>query len=135
MEKVLKIWEGELERYKLDDLQKKPDPGSWSLGQVYLHLINATLNFHLQQARQCLKSTENGEKRKNFKGISTYHILRSLPPIKIKVPASEFYTPKQAESKVEIENGLYEVRKQMNLFWMNLSRKSKERPSILVFHS
>lgn len=107
------LWESQLANYTFEQLLKKPDAESWSLGQVYIHLINATLGFHLKQAEICLGSNENQSKRKNFKGIMTYHILGAIPPIKIKVPPSDAYTPQQPESIAQIKDGLNAVKKEM----------------------
>ena len=81
----------------------------------FIHLINSTLSFHLQQVKTCLENKEHSEKKKNFKGIMTYTILGSFPPIKIKVPPSEFYSPLQPESKAQIIKGLSKVKTEMEL--------------------
>lgn len=113
--KTLELWKTELTEYDLQTLLKKPNSESWSMGQVYIHLINSTLNFHLQQVKSSLEHQENAEKSKNFRGFITYNILGSFPPIKIKVPASEFYTPKQPESKDQLLKGLNKVKMEMEL--------------------
>lgn len=108
--KGIEIWEKEVEKYDFEKLLKKPSSDSWSLGQVYVHLINATLHFHLMQIEICLKSDSNQSEKKNFKGFMTYKILGSFPPVKIKVPDSETYTPKQPVSKAQIIEGLAAVK-------------------------
>tara|TARA_R110002033_G_scaffold170646_3_gene213663 strand:+ start:89 stop:619 length:531 start_codon:yes stop_codon:yes gene_type:complete len=113
--KTLEFWNNELNKYDIDTLLEKPNSESWSMGQVYIHLINSTLNFHLQQVKTCLENKEHSEKKKNFKGIMTYNILGSFPPIKINVPPTEFYTPKQPENKEEIIKGLSKVKTEMEL--------------------
>lgn len=113
-DQIMCIWQDELNKYSLESLKKKPTPNSWSLGQVYVHLIDGTLNFHLQQAEHCLSKFENDAKRKNFKGFITYHVLGSIPPIQIKVPPSEGYTPKQPEGIEEIKEGLMKVKAKMH---------------------
>ena len=116
LNQTLLIWQSALDDYKLETLLKKPSEGSWSLGQVYVHLINATLRFHLKQVEKCLSSSEHSDKKKNFKGFMTFRVLGGIPPIKVKVPPSDFYTPKQPTSKEQIREGLGEVREQMK-FW------------------
>lgn len=123
--KTLEFWKNELTKYDLETLLKKPDSESWSMGQVYVHLINSTLNFHLQQVKICLGNTENSGRNKNFRGVMTYHILGSFPPIKIKVLPSEFYTPKQPESKVQIIKGLDKVAEEMRSTLPNLENKKQ----------
>ncbi len=109
-EEVITIWENELDNYTMQELLKKPSDEKWSMGQLYNHLISATLSFHLKQIEACIASDENKNKKKNFKGFITYHILGKMPPIKIKVPPSDAYTPKQPESKDAIAEGLKKCR-------------------------
>lgn len=110
---VIAIWEKGLEQYTPEELGQKPDPGSWSMGQVYNHLVRSTLGFHLNQVNTCLASEENRKKGKNFKGFLTYNVMKSFPPIKIKVPPSETYTPKQPSGKKELEEGLVLMKQRM----------------------
>lgn len=109
----VELWEKELEKYDLERLLKKPDSESWSLGQVYMHLIKASLGFHRAQIETCIKSNENSLARKNFKGFLSFHVLGKFPPIKIKVPASESYTPAQPESISQIKEGLASVKRML----------------------
>ena len=97
--KFISIWEKELDQYSLEDLHKKPDEASWSIGQVYNHLIKSTLGFHLKQAEQCLQSDEHASESKNFRGFLVYNVIKRFPPVKVKVPPSEHYTPGQPESR------------------------------------
>jgi hypothetical protein len=113
-EKTLELWKDELTKYDFQTLLKKPNLESWSMGQVYIHLINSTLNFHLQQVKSCLENQESSEKPKNFRGFMTYNVLGCFPPIKIEVPPTEFYTPKQPENKEQIIIGLDRVKEEMN---------------------
>lgn len=124
-EQTLAFWNNELKKYDLNTLLKKPNSESWSMGQVYVHLIHSTLNFHLKQVNMCLENEEHSEKKKNFKGFMTYSILGSIPPIKVKVPPSEFYTPKQPESIEQILTGLSKVKVEMELTLPKLENKKQ----------
>ncbi len=109
----IKIWEQELPNYEFSDLLKQEDNANWSLGQVYMHLINGTLSFHLKQLELCIHSSENKHLKKNFKGFLSYKLLKGIPPIKIKVPPTPAYTPKQPENIGEITNGLSVLKEKM----------------------
>jgi hypothetical protein len=102
-------WAGALNNYTESDLLKKVTADSWTLGQVYVHLISSVLNFHLKQVETCLASAENREKKKNFKGFMVFNILNGFPPTKIKVPPSDAYTPRQPQSKKELLEGFEKV--------------------------
>jgi DinB superfamily len=112
-EKVYQIWETELQQCSDAQLAKKETDDSWTLGQVYVHLINSTLNFHLKQLETCVSNAENKGKSKSFKGFMAYYLLKGFPPIKIKVPPSDFYTPKVPTSRQELLDGLAKVKVEM----------------------
>ncbi len=106
-------WESALEHYSEKDLQLKPGKESWSVGQVYQHLIDATLGFHLPEVRKCLSTADNHQKRKNFKGFVSYHLIGGFPPVRVKVAPSLSYTPQQPEQKASIRQCLEKVRAAM----------------------
>ena len=95
------------------------------MGQLYNHLIQGTLNYHLPQIEQCINSDTNKSKSKNFKGFLAYRILKGFPPIKIKVPDSDAYTPKQPKSKDEIIKGLETLKRKMEQTLKNLEKNQK----------
>mgnify|MGYP000368541260 CR=1 FL=1 len=123
--KIVEIWEKELDNYDTNQLTQKENAENWSIGQLYKHLIDGTLNFHLQQVNLCINSTENKSKKKNFKGFLAYNLLNGFPPIKIKVPASETYTPKEPESVDELKNGFQKLRQEMENVLENLKKDKK----------
>lgn len=112
-EQVYSYWLDELAKYSDNQLEFNIDSESWTIGQLYMHLINSTLNFHLKQVGVCISSSENRKGRKSFKGIYCFIFLKKFPPIKIKVPPSEAYTPKQPESKAIIVAGFQNVKEEM----------------------
>ena len=114
-----------MEKYNISQLTQKENPESWSMGQLYKHLIDGTLNYHLQQINQCINSLENKSKKKNFKGFMAYNILNGFPPIKIKVSASETYTPKQPKDKQELVDGVHQLKQEMKNTYENLKNDKK----------
>jgi hypothetical protein len=125
--KIYTTWHRDLTQYTEANLLQKATSDSWTLGQVYNHLISSTLNFHLRQVAACSASDENSTKRKNFKGFLAYNILNGFPPIKIKVPPSDIYTPKQPSTKEEISKNLETVKLAMmeTLDKLNTTHKGK----------
>jgi DinB superfamily len=128
-EKYFTIWEAELAKYTDAQLQANKGVDTWTIGQVYQHLIQATLDFHLGQVSVCCSNKTNTEQRLNIKGILAFKLLGFFPPIRIKVPASESYTPKQPTSKREIEEGMLAVKTAMqdciSLFAQNKGGKTQ----------
>jgi len=105
-EKTAKIWLSAIDHYSEEQFIKKRDADTWSVGQIYNHLVNGTLSYTLQQVEQCLdgsKTERNGSK--TLPGKLTF-MLQSFPPIRIKVPPSEIYTPKQPENIEVMSTGL-----------------------------
>src|SRR5262245_35401750 len=54
---TINTWISQLDRYNFEQLCLQPAPGSWSMGQVYLHLIDATGHF-LKQVDICLSNND-----------------------------------------------------------------------------
>ncbi len=109
----LSLWEKALDAYSFEDLLKKPEDGGWSMGQLYIHLIGSTLHFQLKHFQHCMDESENSSAKKTFKGFLIFNLLGGFPPVRIKVPASEEYTPAQPESKEQLKRGLAKVRERM----------------------
>lgn len=76
---VLTSFETAVERYlaelnKLDmsSLYKKQSEEEWSIGQMYVHLIQSALFLHLHNIEQCLSSEDStlnlGRKKQNWVG-------------------------------------------------------------------
>jgi DinB superfamily len=119
------VWLTSLSQYSEAQFAKKPNADSWSIGQVYNHLVAGTRLYHLQQIAQCLegKQTErNG--RKQLPGKLTF-FLGSFPPIRIKVPPSETYTPKQPQNIDTMKSGLEKLIKIMRETEQKLSGVSE----------
>ncbi len=106
-------WEQALESYTDEQFLRKPDADSWSVGQVYVHLTQSTLRFHLKQVEQCLtETTTHVNESKTFPGNVSF-LLGSFPPVRIKVPPSPEYTPKQPENREQVRAGFAELTKAM----------------------
>lgn len=118
----LVIWETELSKYTEEDLLVSPQDGAWTLGQVYQHLIQASIGFHIKQIETGMSNGINRKKGKNIKGFVAFKILKGFPPTKIKVPPSDSYTPVQPKNKEDLFKGLLETGKQMQ----NMAKLLKE---------
>ncbi len=57
---TIDIWIKELGHYNVNQLCSKPSPGSWSLGQVYVHLADNT-DYFLEQAEICASANDNAD--------------------------------------------------------------------------
>jgi|WetSurMetagenome_2_1015567.scaffolds.fasta_scaffold194726_1 hypothetical protein len=100
------IWLASLSQYSEEQFARKPDENSWSIGQVYNHLVTGTRLYQLQQVARCLEGKKNEKNAgKKLPGKLTF-LLGSFPPLRIKVPPSEIYTPKQPSNIETMKTGL-----------------------------
>lgn len=108
-ETVAQQWMQALDSYSDQNFLQKPDEHSWSIGQVYYHLVNGTNRFHLHQIGLCVegkgKEIKGGKK---FPGKIVF-FTGSFPNTKIKVPPSETYTPKQPAGREAVREGLQQL--------------------------
>ncbi|MFC9775349.1 DinB family protein [Paenibacillus chitinolyticus] len=112
-EQLTETYIQELENYSLEELTRKPDEDQWSLGQMYVHLIQSVLYRHLPIMEACRTSSDSEEAAgKTESGVEAY-ARGSYPPIRIQVPPSKEYTPLQPESKEQLVSGLRDVIRAM----------------------
>jgi hypothetical protein len=96
-------WIGFLDAYSLDRLQRRPPDGSWSLGQVYVHMINDT-RFFVGQMRAALFSEEHTGDPMTPWAVSMF-AAGSFPEGRIQGPATHTPIP-QPESIEELRAAL-----------------------------
>lgn len=114
----------ELENLDMEQLLAKPNEEEWSVGQMYIHLIQSAHFMHLRNVDQCLSGSEavlGVAGGKTEKGITAFE-HGSFPPIRIRVPASPQYTPLQPESKEQLIEGLCGVVERMKRTEISLSK-------------
>ncbi|MGO4108701.1 DinB family protein [Paenibacillus sp. YAF4_2] len=119
---ALQAFEAAVERYidelgdfSMGQLLAKPSEDEWSIGQMYVHLIQSARNMHLHNVDQCIAGNDAvsvGTEEKTENGKKAFE-LGSFPPIRIRVPASPQYTPQQPESKEQLIEGLQGVLERM----------------------
>jgi hypothetical protein len=101
-EQIAHRWILDVDLYTDEQFLKKPSEDQWSIGQVYVHLVQSANNFQLNQIQLC-SSNRGKEMRggKKLPGIISYS-LGMFPPVRIKVPPSSTYTPQQPKNKQEV---------------------------------
>ncbi|WMT43506.1 DinB family protein [Paenibacillus sp. D2_2] len=132
-QEALQEFEATVERYllELDNLDlkqtlQKPNEEEWSIGQMYMHLIQSAQYMQLQHVDQCLTESNETlahEEEKTEQGRIIFE-QGSFPPIRIRVPASPQYTPQQPESKEQLTEGLHSVVERMRRTEPALSQAS-----------
>jgi len=112
-EHIADRWISDIDKYTDEQFLKKPDEHQWSIGQVYVHLIQSANSFHLKQIQLCAerkgKELSGGKK---VPGRISF-TLGMFPPVRIHVPPSPSYTPGQPADKNEVRRQLQELKQTM----------------------
>lgn len=103
-------WLKELDNYSFEQLMIKPADDSWSLGQVYIHLIEAT-DYFLKQVETCLKTNEN-ENENCLPAARQMFINDALPDMRLNGPPSNAKTAQPA-SKEQLQKGLLNLKEEI----------------------
>ncbi|MFS0554939.1 DinB family protein [Brevibacillus sp. 179-C9.3 HS] len=105
----------ELEGFSMEQLLQKPSEDEWSIGQMYLHLIQSARYMQLGSVEKCRQGGPAVAEAGSCKTEIGQAIFAqgSLPPVRVKVPASPAYTPAQPDSKEQLRDGLNGVLAQM----------------------
>lgn len=122
----------ELENLDLEQLLRKPDEEEWSIGQMYMHLIQSAQFLHLPNVDQCLAGSEatvDATEEKTERGKGAFE-LGSFPPVRIRVPASPQYTPQQPENKEQLKEGFRAIVERMKRTEAALSQVPESRKMV-----
>jgi len=123
-EAIVGLYLNELESIDMVQLIKKTNEEEWSIGQMYMHLIQSAQSMHLHNVDQCLAGSEatvDALEEKTERGKEAFE-LGSFPPVRIRVPASPQYTPIQPESKEQLTEGFRGVVERMKRTEPGLSK-------------
>ena len=104
---TIDLWTRDIEELSFEQLCTKPSPNSWSLGQVCMHLIDAT-HYFLEQAIICSSNNENSneEMKPNAKIMFADN---EFPNERIEGPPSNSFTL-QPKSKEEILSSFAKIK-------------------------
>ena len=113
-------WQTELSAYDQEKIADKPGPNSWSIGQVYMHLLLSSNYFFFKHIEECIK----GEKaykggRKKLLGYLAF-LINAFPPFRFKVPQKYTLEPEMPESVQELDTELEKLRTRLRNFSENL---------------
>lgn len=100
-----------LDSYTLQELRSKPSLNNWSLGQLYLHLINDT-NFFIGKIEECINSNENAEQEAHDFAKQLFRD-NAFPGINIEGNPNNSFIP-QPETKEQLKESLLPIKNEMN---------------------
>lgn len=107
---TLDQWIAYLDDYSFEMLTRNPIPGSWSIGQVYVHLINDTA-WHVGQMKLAMTTDyfANEEMHEDAKWMFANN---QFPDAQLENPSN--VNMPQPKSKDEIRQKLLEIRTEVN---------------------
>jgi hypothetical protein len=87
----------ELSTYTFPQLLLKPSPTSWSIGQVYMHLIENT-DWFFDQIRTCISCNDNADKEASKTGKEMLR-KNEFPDLQLQGPPDNEFTPQPKSKK------------------------------------
>ncbi|WP_018617156.1 DinB family protein [Segetibacter koreensis] len=119
--RTIDVWITELEQYDFNSLCAKPSSDSWSLGQVYMHLIDET-NFYIEQMKTCLGTNDNAAEEASTEAKSMF-FNNNFPDEIIEGPPSNLYTP-QPDNKEKLRSCLINLKNEIKVVEILMSTSS-----------
>ncbi|MDH7462128.1 DinB family protein [Chitinophagaceae bacterium 26-R-25] len=108
---IIDYWIAALDHYTLEQLCTKPSAESWSLGQLYMHLLENT-DFYIDQISICISNNDflNEEATDDAKEMFRHN---TFPDQLIEGPPENASTP-QPTSKDHLHSDLISLKMKMN---------------------
>lgn len=113
---TIEIWIDALDDYSLERLRQPPNEGSWSLGQVYRHILDDT-EWFVGQMAGALQTRENSDKEMHEDARRMFR-NNGFPDVQIQGPATDLFIP-QPESKEELRGRLVAIKMKVNQLFGN----------------
>ena len=114
-------WIEALHQYTFTQLCTKPLAHSWSLGEMYLHLIDDA-SFYVEQIKICFASSDHADDEANTFAKSMFKNNSFPDEILPGAPDNDFIP--QPNSKEQLENGLQQLKIEFNLLSTLISQSS-----------
>jgi len=108
---TIQVWIDAVDDYTLEQLRQPPQEGSWSLGQVYQHILDDT-EWFVGQMKEALAATSNSEMEMHPDAKRMF-ANNGFPDIRIQGPATNTCIP-QPESKEELRQRLVAIKEAVN---------------------
>lgn len=106
----LNFWLAALDTYTLRQLLAKPSPTSWSIGQVYMHLIENT-DWYFEQIKTCATCNDHRNEEASEDGKKML-LQNEFPDIQLEGPPDNDFTP-QPKSKKSIYKELIRQKQEL----------------------
>ncbi|CAL1519470.1 DinB family protein [Chitinophaga sp. MM2321] len=132
---TIEKWITNLDGYTLAMLCQQPHPGSWSLGQVYVHIIADTTYFVEQMKAALLLDNINSEKEMHEDAKAMFE-KNAFPDMLLANPSND-PNLRQPQSKDELSQGLSCIKEEVNKLYtttdFSTSTGKTEHPGLRFF--
>lgn len=105
-------WIGFLDRFTLAQLHQRPSEYAWSLGQVYVHLIDDT-DYFVEQMIQAMASGSANSTRDMHPEARRFFAANAFPDLKLSNPYNRLDLPQPA-SVESLRTQLTRIRDRVN---------------------
>jgi len=131
---TIEKWIRCLDDYTLEMLHQKPQPGSWSVGQIYVHITDDTRYF-VEQMRAALSDRDNSEKEMHRDAKAIFE-NNGFPDALVTGPATDA-SVSQPQSKEELLQRLISIKEDVNQLYISSgiegSGGKSRHPGLLYF--
>jgi len=114
---TITAWINFLSDYTIAQLHQSPAPGSWSLGQVYTHIIDDT-RYQVAQMKAALSTQENAAEEMHPDAKKMF-VHNQFPGILIQGPATN-QVILQPTNKQAIMQALVQIKNEVNDAWQDM---------------
>lgn len=119
-DKSIELWSGYLSVYTLQQLQQRPAPESWSLGQVYKHLISDT-EFYVEQMKAALATDKHCDEKMTPAAAAMF-AANSFPNQRLENPFNDMNLP-QPTNKQQLLQQLITIKEEVNQLFRNAGHR------------
>jgi len=125
-------WIKAVDDYTLDMLHRQPQPGSWSLGQVYTHIIDDS-NWYVEQMKAALATDADSEKEMDDR--AKYMIKHNgFPDMLIEGPSTNKPIA-QPQSKEALVQSLQTIKDEVNRLDLSHAVGKTPHPGFLYLNA
>jgi hypothetical protein len=109
--RTIDIWIKALEGYGYDQLTARPSPASWSIGQVYMHLLEDT-SYYIEQILVCVTNIDHASDQATSAG-KIMLLNNDFPDELLEGSPANAYMP-QPEGEEQLMKDLLNLKAEMN---------------------
>ena len=120
---IIDTWINDLSGFGMDQLTRKPDSKSWSLGQLYQHIIDDT-NWYNEQIEISLANDDNATGKMTKEGSLLFE-RGSFEDVRIQGDPKISENVKQPISIVQLQTDLGKLKEETNKIWSRIQNTSK----------